>query len=115
MCNSSYVIMLSDRVRELCLKSIEHLKSTRLSALDEEINYIVARSQLSWWRRLMSRPVVTREEALKILNADPDPLSELSFENRLYARSLELPNRLLVACDAVDEIYVSVDDLEMIS
>ncbi len=111
----SYVTLPSGQVESLCKAMMASIQDERAALLDKEVAFIIARSQLSWARRLLKRPVTTKQEALAGLEADSYMFSPWMNAKMLYWDQYMLCERLLVAAKTTSEVHLSVEDLESIS
>ncbi len=110
---SSYVVLPSEKVRELCTKKLEWCSVEYRKFIEIAIDVRVESSKNSWFRRIFRLPIITREQAEA--GFDNDFLGTLHIASLIVQPEKSTASRLLVAAGAAEEVNVSVDDLETIS
>ncbi len=114
---SSYVVLPSEKVRELCTRKLAWIESRREEAVETWIRDTMA-TCTRWDGWFKPRRPVTRAEAIDI-GEEPyfedlswSPLGECKYLYRDEARRCLV---FLVAAAHAAEVSVTVDDLEAIS
>jgi len=108
--NGSFIKMPSEKVSELCNKTLNGIKEYRAK---EKVKYVIEAKELfanSWWNKFRKIKMPTDNE---ILHGDRYPLSSASdCIDRLYWATEQTVKGLLKACEYADEVYVSVAELK---
>jgi hypothetical protein len=111
--DGSFVKMSSKDVKVKCeatLRSIKQIRQQKVSKTIED-----ARQEImgGFLYRLFKRPPPTDEEVRDYLHGDW--ISPLFWDERAFYKDEEVATKLLHACQFVEEIYVSTEDLRRIT
>ncbi len=116
---SSYVVLPSEKVRELCTKKLAWIEERREEAVETWIRDTMATvTRRDGWFK--PRRPITRAEAIDI-GEEPyfdgfDPnWTALNTRRRRFSNAKERCHMFLLAAAHAAEVSVSVDDLEAIS
>jgi hypothetical protein len=108
----SYVILSASRLKPMCEALMQVIEADRDEMMRAWVDRRIAEHERSWVRRLLRQPVMTREQAMEVTY---DPGDERIFITRIHCGlQYAIAQRLLVACDVVENIAVTVEDLAMI-
>ncbi len=117
----SYIQLSSEKIKELCTKKLNKINQAREQSVNKWYDEMLSTKTVSlgWFKGKRS---ITRQEAtdigMKVVIQPvppyywPAPLREL---NSLYAKEKLVCNKLLKALEFSSEIFVSIEDLELIS
>jgi hypothetical protein len=109
MCDGSFVKMSSKTVAEMATKELEWIKQYREKKTQRAIESCRQKMVNGWWHRLWKKPVPTDQEVIVFLEFDIDMI------NATYGCSEMIAKRLLNACQYAEDIFISTEDLRVIS
>ena len=124
---TSLVKLPSARVKELCVKKVETVRRRR----DERVavvcdRYIKLHSRVGWWGRLWGKkdadlPHITREEAYERIKNDAEQLDGCFMTSDIWCiehfadETCAKVFNLMSLANEADEVYLSANDLNLIS
>lgn len=110
-CSESFVTMDSKEVEERCNVIISQIEIKRAELLDEFIEVLIKEHRQSIVRRILRRPIMTRDPAMQTSEYD----QKRTLNQQTYGIQYEVAKLLLNASKCCDKINVSVYDLQIIT
>lgn len=110
----SFVKMPSAKISEMCEDSLQFIYQRRAEKKKRQIEDVRQSIVKRFWHRFWRRPVPTDEEIIDYLE-NSDYCLFYGNPDNLYWETEKLCHKLSVACKQVDEINISVSDLDQIS
>jgi hypothetical protein len=111
--DGSFVKMSSEDVKAKCIDTIRAIKATRLERISQTMEEARQKIMSGYFHRLFKKPTPTDEEVKAYL--DDGFISELFWDETYGFKNEEVASKLLHACQFVEEIYVSTEDLRRIT
>lgn len=111
--DGSFVKMSSDDVRAKCESTLSYIKKVRQERIAKTIEDARQEMMKGYLHRWFKKPPPTDDEVRVYL--DDGFISELYWDEIAFFKNEETANKLLHACQFVEEIYVSTEDLRRIT
>lgn len=114
---SSYIKISASELKRRCRRVLNMIYEKRTLMLEREIAYLIAKSERSRIRKLLRRPVMTREQALIELQRPEDEFSCLSVYSYIQTTGGMIERRvkdLMFAAEYGGDVNVSIDDFRLL-
>ena len=111
--DGSFVKMSSEDVKAKCELTLKTIKRVRQEKVAKTIEETRQKMMEGFLHRTFKKSPPTDDEVRAYLS--DDFISELFWDETAFFKNEEVANKLLHACQFVEEIYVSTEDLQRIT